>query len=375
MLDKPINEYRVTVNEIEFPFSFAVLVPGLSKEEADDVMFNIILKWRKHVNETYDNMYVTPMLVNGELFESADEPLNVKTLNPTRYSYHFSFDECRRACFDVVISSATQLFADLALIEMIKKWRDLVDFEFCQTTVLTPIRWGQNGNPETQLNSYMLIQINEPTERFASFTVADRDSLIQDAEYVFTQYGMLWTQAAQKLVGSVDESMKVSVLADANKLFNSRVDIDVKEEFGTRVPQEVKVVPVIYNRSEADAESVNGVIAGMYVLNTQDYNDNIPNMIPVSTDVSVPTDFVDLPVNRITAGPSTLEGHPEIETLPTFILQPGVNLESVIENYVDDNSEQALMVSNIVKLQQQGYDVGAIVRAKTEEYTNENRPK
>ena len=98
-------------------------------------------------------------------------------------------------------------------------------------------------------------------------------------------------------------------------------------------------------------------------------------MIPVRTDVSVPTDFVDLPVNRITAGPSTLEGHPEIETLPTFILQPGVNLESVIESYVDDNSEQALMVSNIVKLQQQGYDVGAIVRAKTEEYTNENRPK
>lgn len=221
----------------------------------------------------------------------------------------------------------------------------------------------------------MLIQISEPTERFASFTVADRDSLIQDAEYVFTQYGMLWTQAAQKLVGSVDESMKVSVLADANKLFNSRVDIDVKEEFGTRIPQEVKVVPVIYNRSEANTESVNGVIAGMYILNTQDYNDNIPNMIPVSTDVNVPTDFVDLPVNRITAGPSTLEGHPEIETLPTFILQPGVNLESVIESYVDDNSEQALMVSNIVKLQQQGYDVGAIVRAKTEEYTNENRPK
>lgn len=375
MLDKPINEYRVSVNDVEFPFSFAVLVPGLSKEEADDVMFNIILKWRKHVNETYNNMYVTNMFVNGSLFKNEDEPLEVKTLQPTRYVYHFSFDECKKACFDVVISSSARIYADFLLMDLIKKWRDIVDFEFCQITVLTPVRWGDKGNPEQELNAYMLIQINEPTARSASFTVVDRDSLIQDAEYVFTPYGMLWTQAAQKLVGSVDESMKSSILAESNRLFSTRVDIDVEEEFGTRVPQEVKVVPVIYNRSSADAVGTNGVSVFTSLWNTTDGMVDTPKSATASADVVSTADFVDIPINRITSGPSEISGHPEIETLPTFLLQPGVNLEEIVESYVDNNSEEALMVSNIIKLQEQGYDVGAIVRAKTEEYTNENRPR
>lgn len=375
MLDKPINEYRVSVNDVEFPFSFAVLVPGLSKEEADDVMFNIILKWRKHVNETYNNMYVTNMFVNGSLFKNEDEPLEVKTLQPTRYVYHFSFDECKKACFDVVISSSARVYADFLLMDLIKKWRDIVDFEFCQITVLTPVRWGDKGNPEQELNAYMLIQINEPTARSASFTVVDRDSLIQDAEYVFTPYGMLWTQAAQKLVGSVDESMKSSILAESNRLFSTRVDVDVEEEFGTRVPQEVKVVPVIYNRSSADAVGTNGVSVFTSLWNTTDNMVDTPKSASASTDVVSTADFVDIPINRITSGPSEISGHPEIETLPTFLLQPGVNLEEIVESYVDNNSEEALMVSNIIKLQEQGYDVGAIVRAKTEEYTNENRPR
>lgn len=157
MLDTPINEFHVDVTGITFPFSFAVLVPGAQEEVAKDTMQEIILAWRKNTEEGNVDMHCTPLLINGVQYDSADEPFAEKNLGNV-YVYHFSFSQCRNACFDIEVKAENKFTAEIKLINQITKWRDIVDFQFARRTVLTPIKWEVESPYDKLVESLLSIE-------------------------------------------------------------------------------------------------------------------------------------------------------------------------------------------------------------------------
>lgn len=364
MLDQPINEYRVDVNDICYPFSFAVLVPGATKEQADEVMFNIILRWRGHVQEGHEDMNVTPLYVNGSLYESADEPYTQKEF-PNVFVYHFSFDECRKSCFDIEVKADNRFFADIKIMLLMTNWRDIVDFEFCQKTVLTPVMWGVNGNPYGSKSFLSVDVVGGP----AAFSIGDRDSLIKPAEYYFMTAPLVIASAAIKLEQRTDFSLYADVVSASAVKQSGEVDIDAVVGNKWLVSEDVDVIPCIYNFSEMGASSANAVSRGLEVSNVQNVSDIIPVIgkpSPTSVDAS---SYLEIPVKRIEASGTGIDSAGTM-----FILDDSFDLDQAISMWVaPDNVEEMLSVNTLLDLKSNGKDAGAIVRVKYEPVTNENR--
>lgn len=355
MLDKPINEYRVEVNDIEFPFSFAVLVPGASDEVAEETMFNIILRWRGHIQEGHDDMNVTPLYVHGSLYESADEPYTPKEF-PNVFVYHFSFDNCRKSCFDIEVQAENRFFADIKIMQLMTNWRDIVDFEFCQKTVLTPVMWGANGSP-IKSTTFLSVDIVNDTP---TVYVKDRDWLIQPAEYYFMAAPLVVASAALKLEQHTDFSLYAEVVSASAIKAPVSTDVNANAEVRALVSEDVDVIPCIFNFSEASASAANAVSKDVEVWNKSalgDVNTILGRTSSVSVDVG---SYLEVPVKKIAAPGAGVDNVSSM-----FIVSDDFDIEQAVSMWVAPKDVQDMLsVNNLLSLKEQGLDAGAIVRVK-----------